>query len=170
MRLLILLLVVASAMCSTGTAQSPFAPSLTVGLTLSGGGIRIGQLCGSLECTPARVQLAAGNRYTLTTYARPGEPFVVVVGAVGSCRAVPRIAGSFILDRPIHTLAIGRIGPLDRSLGCLQGIGTTTLKLPPRLPPGFTFAVQSLSHSTDILSDNNPGQLALSQGIAVQVR
>jgi len=136
------LLAMFSLLAAIAVAQS----SPDVGLTLGGGNVSAGQICGPVSCQPLpSVALARGITYSVQQNSRPTSPFVIGIGMpMNTCVPFPGIANGLLLGSPAAVLAVGVTGPPVPAPLCPRGVATVQFPVPATAPVAFAFHLQSV--------------------------
>lgn len=134
-------------------ARPVFAQAIDVGLTMDGGVLPViyGQDCGPVTCTPFVAGTVGVNQpRNLIHYAAPQTLYVIGLGLPAPCVAIPGIDNVLLLGGPIvldwGITSTPPFVPLPCNLS--QGIANFALVLPPTVPIGVTFRLQSLGVSS----------------------
>jgi hypothetical protein len=121
-----------------------------IGLQMDGGLLTViyGQSCGPLACAPfIGGNLNGGGTRNLIHWSAQNTAYAIAIGLPGPCVAFPGIGNSLLLDpSSIVTLAVGATVPAPTA-ACRQGQARAQLTLPPVVPPGIVFRLQSLGIS-----------------------
>ncbi|HEX6812036.1 MAG TPA: hypothetical protein VF384_10475 [Planctomycetota bacterium] len=121
-----------------------------IGLTMNGGPLTViyGQVCGPVTCQPfPGGTIAPGQTRNLMHYSNPVSLYIIAAGLPGPCFSIPGFGNVLLLDSPI-VLDFGvTTTPPFVPTGCNQGMGGTTLSIPPMAPLGFVLRLQSLGVS-----------------------
>ncbi len=144
-------------------ARPACAQAIEVGLTMGGGVLPVifGQDCGPVPCTPFVAGPVGVNQpRILTHYGAPQTLYVIGLGLPAPCAPIPGIDNALLLGGPIVLDWGITTSPPFVPLPCAlsQGVANFSLVLPPTVPIGITFRVQSLGVS-------NSGALAFGPAI-----
>ncbi len=129
-------------------AVAPAQISNDIGLTLDSGGLTVlfGQFCGPVPCAPfAGGTIAVGSTRVVSHGAAALTPFALAVSLPSTnCAQIPGIANMLQLDLGAQILATGVTGPPVPAAFCPRGVANVQLTVPPSIPPGIAFVLQSI--------------------------
>lgn len=142
MRSALLLTFAATALTQFATAQTT-----DVGLTMDGGMLTVifGQDCGPVGCQPfPGGSVGRGQTRSLTVWAAPATPYLILVGLPGPCLPIPGIDNPLLLSTFDLTILGFTSAPPFVPTPCQQGTASEPLTIPLTVPPGLVFRAQVL--------------------------
>jgi hypothetical protein len=145
-------LVIATLTLSAGLGLAQYPPG-AVGLWASTSNTNIaGHVCHGFSCTPANLNITAGDVVTVGIRGEWQAPYLLATAASAtSCVAVPGILNSLVLDLPATIVLSGTLANPSPILSCPDGYTTITATLPPGFPIGTTIPIQALTYGPGTL-------------------
>ncbi len=140
------------------------AQAYDVGLTVSGGGLRVGANCSAVPCGALPMRVTTGTVLSVAAWGQTGSSYLLAIGLpTTTCVRVPGFSNQLLLGAPILVFRTGVMGRPNLLTRCRIGMHTGTLTVP-RGTSGVRVHMQALAQS------QAAGGPAFTQTIALTVQ